>query len=186
MGEGSASRPGRSLHRGKTQYPLYRRLGGPQGRSGQAWKISSPPGFDPRTVRPVASRYKDYATRPTLLTVKAEYSSKMSVSTNQTTLCHNFEDDNMNVPCHKLSKIIYCLFVVLGLWWLLTGIVVSHLSRKLAGPLCTTFSSAPSTPEVLHVKRHENPRGSEGRKWARNGRPILPLKPDFHVVSRGL
>jgi len=29
--EGSASRPGRSLPPGKTRYPLYRRLGGPQG-----------------------------------------------------------------------------------------------------------------------------------------------------------
>ena len=53
-GEGSASRPGRSLPRGKTRYPLYSRLGGPLGRSGQVRKISPPPGFDPRTVQPVA------------------------------------------------------------------------------------------------------------------------------------
>jgi len=33
------------LYPGKTQYPLYRRLGGPQGRSGQMRKISPPPGF---------------------------------------------------------------------------------------------------------------------------------------------
>jgi hypothetical protein len=34
-GEWSASRPGRSLPRGKDpRYPLYRRLGGPQSRSG--------------------------------------------------------------------------------------------------------------------------------------------------------
>ena len=39
-GEGSASRPGRSLPPGKSRYPLYRRLGGPQGRSGQVRKIS--------------------------------------------------------------------------------------------------------------------------------------------------
>ena len=45
------------------QYPLYRRLGGSQGRSGQMRKISPPPGFDPRTVQPVASRYTDYVTR---------------------------------------------------------------------------------------------------------------------------
>ena len=38
-GEGSASRPGRSLPLGKTRYPFYRRLGGPQGRSGQVRKI---------------------------------------------------------------------------------------------------------------------------------------------------
>ena len=43
-----------NLPPGKTWYPLYRRLGRPQGRSGQARKISPPPGFDPRTVQPVA------------------------------------------------------------------------------------------------------------------------------------
>ena len=56
-GEGSASRPGRSLPPGKTRYPLCRRLGGPQGRSGQVREISAPPGFDPRTVQPVTSHY---------------------------------------------------------------------------------------------------------------------------------
>jgi hypothetical protein len=46
---------------GKTRYQLYRRLGGPQGRSGRVRKISPPPGFDPHTVHPVASRYTDWA-----------------------------------------------------------------------------------------------------------------------------
>ena len=64
-GEGSASRLGHSLPPGKTRYPLYRRLGGPQGRSGQVQKISPPPGFDPRTVQPVYSRYTNYATQHT-------------------------------------------------------------------------------------------------------------------------
>jgi len=31
-GEWSATRPGRTLPSGKTRYPIYRRLGGPQGR----------------------------------------------------------------------------------------------------------------------------------------------------------
>ena len=31
-----------ALPQGKTRYPLYRRLGGPQGRSGQVRKISLP------------------------------------------------------------------------------------------------------------------------------------------------
>ena len=57
----------RSLPPGKTRYPLYRRLDGPQGRSGQVRKISSPPGLDPRTVQPVASRYTDWATRPIIV-----------------------------------------------------------------------------------------------------------------------
>jgi len=37
---------------GKTRYQLYRRMGGPQGRSGQVRKISSPPGFDPGPSSP--------------------------------------------------------------------------------------------------------------------------------------
>jgi hypothetical protein len=44
-GEGSASRLGRYLPPGKTRYPLYRRLGGPQGRSVQVRKISPPTGI---------------------------------------------------------------------------------------------------------------------------------------------
>ena len=45
------------LYTGKeTRYPLYRKLGGPQCRSGRLRKISSPLGFNPRTVQPVASR----------------------------------------------------------------------------------------------------------------------------------
>ena len=57
-GEGSASRPSRSLPPGKTRYPLYRRLGGPQGQYGQARKISPPPHRDsipgPSSLQPVA------------------------------------------------------------------------------------------------------------------------------------
>jgi len=44
-GEGSASCPSRSLPLGKTWYPLYRWLGGPQGRSGQVRNILPPTGI---------------------------------------------------------------------------------------------------------------------------------------------
>ena len=54
-----------------TPRPLYSRerpgthciggLGGPQGRSGQVRKILTTPGFDSRTVQPVACRYTDWA-----------------------------------------------------------------------------------------------------------------------------
>ena len=50
-----------ALPPGKNQYPLYRRFGGPQGRSGRVRKISPSAEFDPRTVQPVASRYTDWA-----------------------------------------------------------------------------------------------------------------------------
>jgi len=41
---------------GKTRYLLYRRLGGPQGRSGRAEKFCPPLGFDPLTVQPVVGK----------------------------------------------------------------------------------------------------------------------------------
>jgi hypothetical protein len=56
----STPRPA-ALPPGMTRYPLYRRLGRPQGRSGRVLKISPPPGFDPRTVQLIASRYTDCA-----------------------------------------------------------------------------------------------------------------------------
>jgi hypothetical protein len=56
----------RSFILGKeTRYPLYRRLGGPQGWSGRMRKILPTSGFDSRTVQPVASPY----TQPTFLAV---------------------------------------------------------------------------------------------------------------------
>jgi hypothetical protein len=48
-----------ALPPGQTRYQLYRRLGGPEGRSGRVQKISPQLEFDPRTVHPVDSRYTD-------------------------------------------------------------------------------------------------------------------------------
>ena len=61
-GEGSASRPGRSLLPGKIRYPLWV---GPRNGLDRCGKFRHPPAFDPRTVQSVASRYTHYATRPT-------------------------------------------------------------------------------------------------------------------------
>ena len=51
---------------GKNRYPFYRRLCGPQGRSGWAENLV-PTGIRSRTVQPVVSRYTDWATQPTFL-----------------------------------------------------------------------------------------------------------------------
>ena len=56
--EWSAARPGHTLPPEKTRYPLYRRLDGPQGRSGRAENLV-PTGIRSRTVQPVVSRYTD-------------------------------------------------------------------------------------------------------------------------------
>jgi hypothetical protein len=44
----------------KSQYPLYGRLGGPQGRSGPSLKISPTPGSEPRVIQPVTDRHTEY------------------------------------------------------------------------------------------------------------------------------
>ena len=53
-GEWSAARPGRTLPTGKTRYPFYRRLGGPQGRSGRAENLV-PTGIRSRIIHPVVT-----------------------------------------------------------------------------------------------------------------------------------
>jgi len=61
MGVGGQRQDPAALTPRKTRYPLYRRLGAPQGRSGRVQKISSSQGFDPRTIQPVTSSYTDYS-----------------------------------------------------------------------------------------------------------------------------
>jgi len=87
--EGSAARPGRSLPPGKTRYPLYSRLGGPQGRSGQVRKISPPPGFDTRTVQPVTSRFIAVCYVEIIVRIKARvhFVNRSLVSTNTKVIC---------------------------------------------------------------------------------------------------
>ena len=48
------TRPGRTLPPGKTRYPFYRRLGGPQGRSGRAENLV-PTGIRSQTVQPLVA-----------------------------------------------------------------------------------------------------------------------------------
>ena len=61
-----------ALPPGKTRYPLYRRVVGPQGRSEKVRKISPPSVFDPRTVQPVASRYIDWAIAARVCEIKRD------------------------------------------------------------------------------------------------------------------
>ena len=63
MGVGSQRHAPSALLPGMNRYPLYRRLGGPQGRSGRLQKTSPPPGLDPRTVQPVINCYTNYASQ---------------------------------------------------------------------------------------------------------------------------
>ena len=59
-----------ALPPGMTRCTLYRRQGEPHRRSGRVRNISLPLGFDPRTVQPVASRYKHSAIPKTAAAAK--------------------------------------------------------------------------------------------------------------------
>ena len=61
MGMGGQCHTLAALPLGKTWYPLYKRLGRPQGWSGQVQEPLSSPGFDPWTVQPFANHYTDCA-----------------------------------------------------------------------------------------------------------------------------
>ena len=60
-GEWLMALPGHFTPGIETRHTLYRKVGGPQGPSARVRKISPPPGFNRRTVQPVASRYTDWA-----------------------------------------------------------------------------------------------------------------------------
>jgi hypothetical protein len=55
-----------------TRYPFYRRLGGPQGRSGWPENLV-PTGIRSQTVQPVVSRYTDWTTRSTFSPCSSAY-----------------------------------------------------------------------------------------------------------------
>jgi hypothetical protein len=69
MGMGCQRHAPATLTPGMTRYPLYRRLGGPQGRSEPVRKISFQPGFDPWLSSPYQVAILTTLSRPTLSTV---------------------------------------------------------------------------------------------------------------------
>jgi len=82
VGEWSAARPVRTLPPGKTWYPFYRRLGGPQGQSGRAENLV-PTGIRSRTVQPVLSRFNLlHGYHPNPATPKLQHTSKQEHTTN--------------------------------------------------------------------------------------------------------
>ena len=64
---------------GKTRYPFYRRLGGPQGRSGRAENLV-PTGIRSRTVQPVVRPYTVWATRPIFMSTSSSLNLNMTYS----------------------------------------------------------------------------------------------------------
>ena len=88
-GEGSASRLGRCLPPGKDPLPIVQEAGW---ALAPVWKgaenLATQPGFDPRTAQLVASRYTDYATRPTINIMLCTVYTALACRTNFECLLH--------------------------------------------------------------------------------------------------
>jgi len=87
-GGGSAPRPGRYLPPGKTRYPLYRRLGGPQGRSGRAENLV--PNGIRSPDRPARSSVSIPTTLPDIFCVRTENVIAKTRSSVRMLCCLNF------------------------------------------------------------------------------------------------
>ena len=66
MGWGVSVTPRQHLTPGKDPVPIVQEAGWASGPVWTGAENLAPPGFNPRTVQPVGSRYTDYATRPTM------------------------------------------------------------------------------------------------------------------------
>ena len=145
---------GRFVPRKETQFPLYRRLDGPQGRSGRVQKFSLPSWFDPRTFQAVASRYTDYvilARKLALIIIIIRYVSGLTKEVYASNL----------LEC-RVSSIDLCVWVVCQdkdcNWWLVYWLFGWFLCIYMA-PVCLGCMSLNDVrsgynPECyLHVRK---------------------------------
>ena len=132
-----------NLPPGKTRYPLHRRLGGPQGRSGRLWKISPPPGFDPRAFQPITSRYTYYAVPDceTLVYYLLTYLL--------TSWCRVILEKLTGLQLVKKFPAFY------GIRRFITALTsVRHLSLSWASPIQSTYPHPTSWRSILILSTH--------------------------------
>jgi hypothetical protein len=129
--------PGPCTSGKQTRYPLYRRLGGPQSRSGWVRRISLTPGFAPRTVQPVASRYTDW-----------------TISAHNTTMAFDISLESLTVrDCNKISSCILLSHVVKVLCFRDKTDTGLGFTKPPASPLIRVRSQIPETVENIHTVR---------------------------------
>ena len=79
-GEGSGVTPRPQITPGRDPVPVVQEAGW---ALGPVWigaeNLAPPPGFDPRTIQPVGSRYTDYTTRPTEIHVNKIIELRLTV-----------------------------------------------------------------------------------------------------------
>jgi hypothetical protein len=123
-------RPGRFATWKEIWYPLCRRLGGSQGRSGRLRKISSPSGFDPRIVQLVGSAKTvilGHAFFPLWEQNQKETEPRCNICSN----C-NDQTDRAEEECFKLAHLLL---------WLLLKCACTHVQGSGTGALVVIFST---------------------------------------------
>jgi hypothetical protein len=143
-----------ALPPGKTRYPLYRRLGGSQGRSGRVRKISPPPIFDPRTVQPVASRYTDRANRPKHFIILLYFST-------------GGHEERFWTPWMRNTKVIWALRSAV-MWRYVTGnwsptFGTTELSRNVGHRLSSDVTQRPieTKTSITSLRNRKNSHETE-------------------------
>ena len=131
---GGQRHPPADLPPGKTRYPSYWRLGRPQGRSGRVQKISPRPGFDPRAVQPLASRYTDWYLQAQHHT---EVQTKMKANKNCfCTILSNVRTNNWkSTPCvqkHEFAR--SWKWAVCDCWVCASAIFAAKIAACICGP----------------------------------------------------
>jgi hypothetical protein len=80
------------------------------------WKISPPPGFNPRTVQPVASRYTNWATQPTKDIPKLNCTDKFHYLPQNTKFNWNLSNRCKDKTCRLTNMTCYWAFTYTHLW----------------------------------------------------------------------
>jgi len=186
-GEWSAELPGRTLHLGKTWYPFYRRLGGPQGRSGRTENLV-PTGIVSRTVQPVAhSLYRlSYPVLSFLLYI-INYSSRTTPIVCH--ISHSLLTYLLTAWCRVLLEKLTGLQVVKkfpAFHWtrrFITALTsVLHLALSWASPIQSIYPHPTSWSSVLILSTHLR----LGLQWS----PFLrfphqdPVHPTISLVTK--
>ena len=155
-----------ALPPGKTRYPLYRRLGGPQGRSGRVRKISSVPGFEPRTAQPVAGLYQTTMSLPCEF-CKHHYCHGIICAMFSDLQTDGYMNCKLNLTALDLRLLLWCLcsFGAYGKWPCIVGWVVPDVSEQLSASFfrfwqTRTLSFETCGPTRPTTRRHI-PEGSE-------------------------
>jgi hypothetical protein len=91
-----------------TQYPLYRRMSGPQGQYGWVWKISPSLGFNPWTIQPIALMGNMPSLTGLFVTGRCSHATfSVSALLCGQTLCpceHTFLYSAMSPPIYRFPK----------------------------------------------------------------------------------